>query len=80
MKPPYILIEEYNNLSEEEKEEFKLVFNRVLDLEERDAKLKTEKNVLSLNTLKELVKEDGTQYFHTEYLLFILGIDKNYKK
>ncbi len=77
MKPAYILIEEYNNLSEEEKKEFKMVFNRVLDLEERDAKLKKQEKILAANALKELLREDGTPYFHTEYLLSILGIDNN---
>lgn len=66
MKPAYILIEEYNNLSEEEKKEFKMVFNRVLDLEERDAKLKRKE---AFNTMKTFIREDGTQYFHTEFLL-----------
>lgn len=64
MRPPYILIEEYNNLSEEDKKEFKIVFSRLMVLEERDAKRKE-----AFNTMKSLRREDGTSYFNTEYLL-----------
>jgi hypothetical protein len=82
MKPAYILIEEYNNLSEEDKKEFKMVFNRVLDLEERDAKAK---RMISFDEMKKIIREDGTPYFHLEFLMKnVLGltdqeIKENYK-
>lgn len=43
MKKPYYIIEDYNNLSKEEKETFKMLFERTLLLEEKDLETKKQK-------------------------------------
>ena len=66
MKPAYEIIEEYNYLSEEDKKEFKMLFDRVMALEEHDAKIKKQE---TYNKMRSLLKSDGTPYLHVEFLL-----------
>jgi hypothetical protein len=54
MKREYYLIEDYNNLSKEEKETFKMLFERTLLLEENDLKNKKQKTEEILKLIRLL--------------------------